>query len=93
MGQRKRDQEWPLPATTRHVWVQSPEHHQPPDPGLLIAWQRVGWTWWALVVTVMDRPGKSAVTIQRWYHRRDVIGAPTRPESPDRLRWHAGWME
>jgi hypothetical protein len=82
-----------MPATVRHVWVQSPEHHQPPDPGLLLAWERIQGEWWAWVVTAMDRPGRSPTVIQRWYHRRDVTAAPTRPASPDQYRWHLGWKE
>lgn len=93
MGQRRKDREWPTPATARHVWIQSPEHHQPPDPGLVITWARVGSTWWAWVVIIVDRPGKSAAMIQRWMHERDVITAPTRPQSPDGGRWHQGWMD
>jgi hypothetical protein len=80
-----------MPATARHVWVQSPEHHTAPDPGLLITWQRSGSVWWAWVITLVDRPGHSPALLQRWYHQNDVIAAPTRPRSPDPARWHQGW--
>ena len=90
MGQPRRDRHWPKPAVVRHVWVQSPEDHQPPDPGLLIEWRRFDYQWFAHVIVVYSRGGSTAV-IQRWFHQDDVIRAPTEPLSPDRWRWHKGW--
>jgi hypothetical protein len=90
MGQSRRDQHWPKPAIVCHVWVQSPEDHQPPDPGLVIEWRRFDYQWFAYVIVVHSREGSTAV-IQRWFHQDDVIRAPTEPLSPDRWRWHKGW--
>lgn len=80
-----------MPKTVRHVWVQSPEHHTPPDPGVLVEWRRAGSRWEAWVITVVDRPGRSPAVLERWYDERDVMPAPTKPRSPDRARWHLGW--
>jgi hypothetical protein len=79
-----------MPAQTRHVWVQTSRHHEPPAAGLLIAWQRHGSTWWAWVVTVIAEPGKSPTVVQHWYHEKDVRPIRTRPISPDPNRWHRG---
>lgn len=90
MGQARRDKQWPMPEHTSHVWVQSPEDHQPPDPGVVIEWRRWEYKRYALVFVVMHRQGRVAC-IQRWFAEADVIEAPTRPKSPDAGRWHRGW--
>lgn len=82
-----------MPPEVRHVWCQSGDHHHPPDPGLLIAWEQHGGVRWAWVMVVIDRPGRSTAVIQRWFHERDVVAAPSTPISPDRNRWHLGWFD
>lgn len=89
MGQSKRDQQWPH-QETRHVWVQSPEDHRPPDPGVIVEWRSWQGHNYALVIVVMERDGRTA-TLQRWFHQRDLAPIPTRPRSPDPSRWHQGW--
>lgn len=91
MGQRRSEGRWPLPPRVAHCWVQSPEDHQPPDPGLVLEWRRWSGSWWAWTIVLMDREGHSPAVIQRWFHERDVVGAPTQPRSPDPGRWHQGW--
>jgi hypothetical protein len=56
-------------------------------------WQRSGSTWWAWVITLVDRSGHSPALLQRWYYRDDVTPAPTRPTSPSPNRWHLGWRD
>jgi hypothetical protein len=80
-----------MPAKDRHVWVQAPDHHTPPDPGMLITWQRSGSTWWARVITLVDLPGHSSALLQRWGHQQEGTPAPTRSQSRARNRWHLGW--
>lgn len=91
MGQSKRDQQWPK-QRPRHVWVQSPEEHHPPDPGIVVDWRRDPDTWRAFVIIVMERQGQTTV-VQRWFHAGDLTPIPTRPISPDHSRWHLGWRE
>lgn len=89
MGQRRKESEWPR-QRTRHVWVQTADHHQPPAPGLLITWKRQRGAWWAWVITVVDQSDRAESVVMHWYHQRDITPAPTKPRSPDPHRWHLG---
>lgn len=92
MGQPRRDKHWPK-QPTRHVWVQSPEDHQPPDPGVLIEWRKGDHgRWFGLVAVVMERGGAAAV-LHRWFDARDLIPVPSDPRSPHAMRWHQGWVQ
>lgn len=89
VGQRRKEAEWPR-QRIRHVWVQTPQHHHPPAPGLLICWRHHENAWWGWVVTVVGDHDDLPTVAQHWYHSRDIIAAPTEPMSPDPHRWHLG---
>ena len=65
MGQRRKDREWPTPATTRHVWVEQPGIQRPPIQGYVLDWRRHSYRWSALVVIVFVDEGHPIV-VQRW---------------------------
>lgn len=74
----------------RHVWVQSPQHLTPPNPGLVIDERRWSGVTYYHVIAVLHHEERRVV-IQRWYHQDDVRFIRTRPTDPDPGRWWEGW--
>jgi hypothetical protein len=64
MGQRRRDQEWPRPRNTRHVWVSPTSTLEAPLQGYVLDWRRHSYRWSALVVTVRSDADGRPVVVQ-----------------------------
>lgn len=89
VGQSRAERTWRSPTQTRHVWIRlSDKHsHQPPAPGLVLAWKRHSYAWSALVTYVDElRDGAEPVVVQRWIPAADLRPAPSDPNKAFGLR-------
>lgn len=84
----KRDRTYPVPRHTRFVWVSSEHGPQyPPSQGLVLEWRRYRYRWYALVQTVVEEPGRRAMTVMAWLPAERLIPVVADPNDgrPRRL--------
>ncbi len=86
MGQRKVEREWPAPRNTRHVWVLGEDRLTPPVQGLVIAWRRHSYRWYAFVARV-DETASGGRVIQDWLPIERLRPVRTDPNRVLRYAW------
>lgn len=70
-----RESLWPVPRTTRHVWVNRGTE-LPPLQGLVLEWRRHSYKWSALVVFVDDTEPEAYV--QQWFKAEMLTPVPAK---------------
>jgi hypothetical protein len=75
----KRRERWPIPRTTRHVWVLRDHRWEVPWQGYVIAWRRHSYKWSALVAYV-DESDPERPLVQRWVPRDKLLPVRSAPE-------------
>ncbi len=69
-----RRERWPIPKTTRHVWVLRRFRWEVPWQGFVLAWEKRGAEWWAHVVYVDQEP------VATWVPARSLVPIRSVPE-------------
>lgn len=81
MGSRPRTRErWPIPRTTRHVWVLRDHRYQVPWQGFVIEWRRRSSGPYALVVYVPDDAPEGVTEVRCWISAARLVPVRSVPE-------------
>lgn len=83
-----RRERWPIPATTRHVWILRDHRFEVPYQGFVCEWKRQSYRWYALVLYVEEfktttESGQThveTVEVRRWLPADRLVPVRSVPE-------------
>ena len=88
VGQRRADRTWPVPRTTRHVWVRvtTGPPQLAPVQGFVLEWRRHSYRWWGNVLFMeLDADARPAART-RWKEVDSLT--PVRSDPNGGSYWH-----
>lgn len=89
VGGRKKDQRFPVPGTTRHVWLRAGPGRPEPVQAFVIEWKRFSYRWFAWCSSLqVDDQGRPLLRCE-WYEVEQLIPVRSDPNNGGRVR-HLG---
>lgn len=75
----KKRERWPIPRTTRHVWIMGEQRFIVPLQGYVIAWRRYQYQWSAFVAYV-DETDDDKPVVQKWIPATKLVPVRSIPD-------------